>query len=507
MIYQKEIERQNGITLIALIVSIIIMVIVSGITLTVTVKEDGILSKVQEATILSRKSKQEEKIRIVVTELKASNVFEDENKEYVSETLQNLLDKTRKKIIVNEGSNSKFFINFIDTSEVYYVDCETAKIEYAGIYENSNNDIEIKDADVQIVLSNTNYTNQNIIAKVKLNNIEYSEKLNIQYKFYGEKKWDDYNNENIIIEKNGQLLVRLITKDTGITKYSTLAEISNIDKLSPYAELKVVNNNTYSTTIQVDAKDNDSKDYCSTGIKGYYYSMDGKNYTIITNNNFYTYDNLIQGTNYDFFVKIEDTVGNITERKISSSTNLVASANESNVNIKSINWNGIQATVSFDTKTEFSLQLSLDKATWINSNELTVDSGTQIFARLYDSVRNSGSSYAICKPVLKYTIKFNGNNSSKGEMENIQCNYGETFNLSENKYSRTGYKFIGWSTSRNANVEYTNCQSVSNLAQNNDEEINLYAVWTLGDALKIAEYDYTGNYQTFAATEERIVPD
>ena len=54
--------------------------------------------------------------------------------------------------------------------------------------------------------------------------------------------------------------------------------------------------------------------------------------------------------------------------------------------------------------------------------------------------------------------------------------YGQTTNLRSNSYSRSGYTFMGWSTTPTGDVIYTDGQSVSNLATSGS--IDLYAIWS-----------------------------
>ena len=70
-----------------------------------------------------------------------------------------------------------------------------------------------------------------------------------------------------------------------------------------------------------------------------------------------------------------------------------------------------------------------------------------------------------------YTVIFNGNGGI-GNMDNQLFAYGETKELTKNLFTREGYKFIGWSTSRDGNVVYTDCLRI-----NINADITLYAVW------------------------------
>ena len=76
-----------------------------------------------------------------------------------------------------------------------------------------------------------------------------------------------------------------------------------------------------------------------------------------------------------------------------------------------------------------------------------------------------------------YTVKYNGNGADAGKMADSIFTIGKNEQLSKNLYSKTGYKFMGWSTDSKATVATYNDESiVSNLAGKGGT-ITLYAIW------------------------------
>ena len=60
--------------------------------------------------------------------------------------------------------------------------------------------------------------------------------------------------------------------------------------------------------------------------------------------------------------------------------------------------------------------------------------------------------------------------------------YGKSKTLTDNAYSRKGYKFVGWNTAADGSGDaFTNKASVKNLAENNGAVITLYAQWEIID--------------------------
>ena len=76
-----------------------------------------------------------------------------------------------------------------------------------------------------------------------------------------------------------------------------------------------------------------------------------------------------------------------------------------------------------------------------------------------------------------YYVSFNANGGS-GTMSNQTFTYGVEQNLTANAFTRSGYAFTGWSTTKNGSVEYSNGQSVSNLTAEHLATVTLYAQWT-----------------------------
>src|SRR5574344_797197 len=78
-----------------------------------------------------------------------------------------------------------------------------------------------------------------------------------------------------------------------------------------------------------------------------------------------------------------------------------------------------------------------------------------------------------------YTVVYNGNGATGGSTANSSHTYNTAKALTANGYTRTEYKFAGWSTSKTAtSATYSDKQSVSNLTATNGGTVTLYAVWT-----------------------------
>ena len=77
----------------------------------------------------------------------------------------------------------------------------------------------------------------------------------------------------------------------------------------------------------------------------------------------------------------------------------------------------------------------------------------------------------------KYTVNFHSNYGTDSILTQ-EFTYDTSQNLTANTFTRTGYTFNGWNTDSNGTgTNYTDGQSVTNLSDQNNAIINLYAKW------------------------------
>ena len=81
--------------------------------------------------------------------------------------------------------------------------------------------------------------------------------------------------------------------------------------------------------------------------------------------------------------------------------------------------------------------------------------------------------YAVWEKNINGLI-FNGNGATSGSMSSVEIATGDTVSIPNNSFTRNGYTFIGWSTSANGSVVYTNGASYT---MGTGSTYVLYAVW------------------------------
>lgn len=125
---------------------------------------------------------------------------------------------------------------------------------------------------------------------------------------------------------------------------------------------------------------------------------------------------------------------------------------------------------------------SNDWKTYSSIIHLTAETGTY-YAKSIDRAGNESAptskNYVKEETESKYTIYFdsNGGSGSMNPMKNISRNAKVT--LTKNAFTKSGYNFMGWATSKNSStVAYYDQQEVAGITSGSS--ITLYAVWKKG---------------------------
>ena len=119
---EKQKKKQNGITLIALVISIIVMLILAGVSLNMTIGDNGIIKQAQDATIQTQRAMLQEYID-----------------QYYVENFEKLEDNSNKILVINSLTKSK---DWIYKGKLGYVTDSLGYVHYFLIIENMPNDIK-----------------------------------------------------------------------------------------------------------------------------------------------------------------------------------------------------------------------------------------------------------------------------------------------------------------------------------------------------------------------------
>lgn len=117
----KRNVNNNGITLIALVVTIIVLLILAGVSISMLTGQNGILNRVAEAKDKSEESETKELIEMAVfNSIIGENGVSKLNKEKLQENISNVLEKD--KAVVIDNKNETYTIKLNDTNKKYYID-------------------------------------------------------------------------------------------------------------------------------------------------------------------------------------------------------------------------------------------------------------------------------------------------------------------------------------------------------------------------------------------------
>ena len=106
-------KKENGITLIALVITIIVLLVLSGVSLSLVLGDNGVINKAQNATTETRKAEEKEKIEMAVAAARAAG-----NGTLTTENLNIELDK-----VFNNGKE-------VEESKIRRLPAEYQEVEY-----------------------------------------------------------------------------------------------------------------------------------------------------------------------------------------------------------------------------------------------------------------------------------------------------------------------------------------------------------------------------------------
>lgn len=131
------------------------------------------------------------------------------------------------------------------------------------------------------------------------------------------------------------------------------------------------------------------------------------------------------------------------------------------------------------TKTGYHLDGEVAGKEWITETGRTYAAGGAYGPANIEPATSGGNAsiclYANWKPNT-YTFEYYANGGT-GTMSPSIHTYDKAGKLTENKFSKEGYNFMGWSTTPNGSVEYIDGQNILNETTENGKVIKLYAVW------------------------------
>ena len=130
---KEKLKQNNGITLIALVITIIVLLILAGVSIAMLTGDNGILTQATEAKKANTAGAEKEQIGLAMQSLKMKKQPDNVSMIVTSDELQKqLLDDGAKNVAVEDGENNKLIVIYQDSKNKYTVNQDGKIDENAG---------------------------------------------------------------------------------------------------------------------------------------------------------------------------------------------------------------------------------------------------------------------------------------------------------------------------------------------------------------------------------------
>lgn len=118
---------KKGITLISLVVTIIVLLILAGVSINLVLGPNGLISRAQEAALKTGEAEEIEALYMAVADSQIKNLTtQDDRKKNLEESIRAQFGDDVNFSVTDNGDGS-FLVNMNDTKRMYYID-ETGKV-------------------------------------------------------------------------------------------------------------------------------------------------------------------------------------------------------------------------------------------------------------------------------------------------------------------------------------------------------------------------------------------
>ena len=234
---RKNYQSPKGITLVALVVTIIVLLILAGVAINLTIGNNGLFTRADKAKEEHKKAQIIEYLDMKLLEEQSIH-YEEGNRKIIEATRENVynnkkdLEKIGKEVEVREveGNEEDAYFYVVVDKGVYKVGLDGTK--YLG--KQTGEEIDIEEGDIEFNYNPTLWTKGPVNVNIKVNKNMGDAKL--LYRQEDEEEWKEYK-EEIEVYKNQEIYAKVITI-MGETKVAT-GTVNNIDDIKPTASISV----------------------------------------------------------------------------------------------------------------------------------------------------------------------------------------------------------------------------------------------------------------------------
>ena len=459
-------EKTKGITLIGLTVTIVVILILAGISIGVVFSDDGIIEKAKEAASATNSAvkKEQEELNNLTA--------------YLNQALSGIGGNTNTN--TNSGTNST--TNTDTNTETNTVDPPPPVEEITGTVSKAG----------EIVWKNGT-------AKIELEASESG--YTIQYKV-NNGTWLPYDGNNVSGLNNTDTIYVRLTDGTK-TGPETIIKIE--DNTPPIIREVSSSSETNRITLQVESEDKETgmeesptyKYYIKKTIEGEesYKQIGGQTGRILV------YEGLEQNTSYTIKVEVEDKAGNKGTLEKEIRTEKIADADTGlatgTIVAGEVTWNNGEASIELETTSSLEVQYQIvEEGSIIGENWETytgpitgLKDGDTVYARLWDGT-NGGNTGSIT------ILDIEEPEEAEIILSSTSINQGETLTAKvTQKDNKSGVNIAEskWKLSTSADEIGTNANSYTETFSENPEEITLNTNTAGTYYLHVLTIDNAGN--------------
>ncbi len=249
-------QKNKGITLIALVITIIVLLILAGISISMLTGDNGILTKSSTAGEESNKKEYEEILKLIGNGLRVDKIMNNWNhKKYLDEFEKEIKKEDKfKESEVNKKDDETIIVI---TKEGYVYKITENKVEYIG--KQGETEIpKLEESNISFVYNPSPEEQPWINGNVNVNISTQISEYQLQYSLDG-KNWKNYEKE-VEVQENSAIFARLVNN-----LYETICQatgnVTNIDKTKPTATITFDSTSTdtvSSIVATIKQKDNQS---------------------------------------------------------------------------------------------------------------------------------------------------------------------------------------------------------------------------------------------------------
>ena len=489
-----KIKKETGITLIALIITIIILLILAGISISALTNK-GLFKKAKQAELENKRAQITEYLKLKLINEQTNNPF-GSAEEIITATRNNVIEniadlrKIGKEVTIGEISTEEEFKQV----EVYFyvtVDGDLYKVELKGVsfvgkIEEMNPAIKI----VKITNTTSTITVEVTTARNEGGKLEYYIKSEDEeeYKLIETREEEKYTYEGLEQGKKYSVKVVAVAKNKKTAEAIGEQTTGKVTKLTTANAKFTYNPSNWTNTDVVATASTDVTGFTiQTSLDGQTWS-DTPSQTRSTNGPVYA--RLWDGTNAGGMLtgnvtKIDKTPATISISATATGTStgtLSAVVDDKESGLSQIKWEWGTNTNYGNSATDKYTSMNGTNAGTIGSTTKTksltgLSAGTTYYVRItaYDVAGNAVQKTATFKTVAIYTVTFNANGGGSLSMSSKIVYSGSQYGTLAST-SRAGYSFNGWFTAPSGGTRILENTNVS-IAGNHV----LYAQWTQTD--------------------------